>query len=152
MTQGLSDFFREKKERVDAETEGIDWIARKSEWLNAVKQLFQLIETFLGEAIKQGTVAVSHREKQIIENHLGIYIIDELVLSVGDEEIIFSPKGRNIVGGQGRVDVRGESGEGMLILQPGPRWCVVTSKYPQLKLMELTSETLAELLRAISRK
>ena len=151
MAQALNEFFREKKARADAENLQIDWETRKKEWIESILALFGMIESFLDEPIRQGTVVVDRREKRIAESHLGIYLAPELVLSLGDEEIIFSPKGRQVVGGQGRVDVRGESGEGTLILQPGSRWSVVASRYPQLKLVELTEETLAELLRAVSR-
>src|ERR1039458_2111707 len=67
-------------------------------------------------------------------------MMDDLVLSVGDEKVTFSPKGRNVVGSQGRIDVFGESGQAMLVVQPGPRWSVVTSRSPRLKIEPLDEQ------------
>lgn len=152
MTQSLSEFFRDKKQRSDSEVAGIDWARRKSEWLEAVRELYRIVDELVAEARAQGLVSLSRRPKEITENHLGAYSVDELVLTVGDEEVIFSPRGRNIAGTQGRVDVRGESGEATLVVQPGPRWSIVASRYPQLRLTNLDGETFAEMLQGITRR
>ena len=152
MTQNLSEFLREKKKRTDEETRGIDWNQRRQEWLDAVAQLYLIVEGFLSDPTKDGSVSTARRAKQLTESHLGTYSIEDMVLTIGDEEVIFSPKGRNIIGAQGRVDVRGETGEAMLVVQPGPRWSVVQSKVPQLKLVPFDSEAFAEMLHDITRR
>ena len=43
------------------------------------------------------------------EFFIGVYKIQELVLRVSDEEVVFSPKGTNIVGAQGRIERRRNS-------------------------------------------
>jgi len=152
MTQNLTEFFREKKQRSDAENAGIDWSKRKSEWLHAVDSLYALIELILKEPLSQGNAKSCRRKKEITEEHLGRYEADELVLTVGDENVLFSPKGRNVIGAIGRVDVQGEAGEATLVLQSGPRWSLVQSKYPQLKLVELNEVSLGETLRGVMRQ
>ena len=151
MTQQLAEFFRQKKERADAENAGVDWDQKKREWLTALDSLYGQVTLLLQDPVSQGTLQLSRRQTSINEEHLGSYDADELVLSVGDEKVIFAPKGRNIVGASGRVDVRGESGEAMLVLQPGPRWSVVKSKYPQLRMIPLNEESFAELLQGVMR-
>jgi hypothetical protein len=150
MSQSVSEFFKEKKERLDAEAGAIDWDARKREWVAAVDQLVEKIREFLADPVKEGLLKVDTRPKSISESHLGEYTVPELVLTVGDEEVIFSPKARNVAGAQGRVDVRGEAGEATLVRQPG-RWSVVTSRHPQLKTVDLDSDSFVDLLRAVSR-
>jgi hypothetical protein len=152
MTQSLNQFFRDKKQRSDSEDTGINWGQRREEWLHALEVLYRAIEGFVSEPQKQGVVSVVRRPKAITENHLGTYTAEELVLTVGGEEVVFSPRGRNIAGAQGRVDVRGESGESMLVVNPGPRWSVVVSRYPQLRLVNLDAETLTEMLGAVMRQ
>src|SRR5437773_2316049 len=103
MTQSINDFFRAKKERSDKESAGIDWNRRKAEWLAAIDLLYQRIEEYVAEPKKQGAVTLVRRPKEITENHLGTYDVHELILTVGDEEVVFSPKGRTVIGAQGRV-------------------------------------------------
>jgi hypothetical protein len=152
MTQNLTDFFREKKVRADNEARGIDWAQRRSDWLAAIKSLYSQIEQFLAEPIQQGSISIGRLPRLIDESHLGKYPVEDLVVTVGDEKVVFAPKARNVVGAQGRVDVRGEAGEASLVLQPGPRWAVVASRQPQLRLVEFNSENLAELFQAVMRQ
>src|SRR6185312_14226756 len=137
MTQGLTEFFRQKKQRADAETANVNWQQVKADWLAAIDLLYDQVRTSLQDAERQGALQMARRLKRISEEHLGEYEAPELVLSVADERVIFSPRGRNVVGASGRVDVIGEAGESMLVLQPGPRWSIVRSKYPQLQLVAL---------------
>jgi len=151
MPETLTQFFREKKQRADAESASIDWEARKREWLEAIEGLYGEVRELLRDPLEQETARLARRPKEIFEDHLGRYQVEELVLTVGDEEVVFSPRGRNVVGAIGRVDVEGESGEAMLVLQPGPRWAVVRSKYPALKLVPLNEVSLGETLRGVMR-
>src|SRR5580692_3299063 len=128
-TQSLSDFFREK--RAHAGSDDVDWDRKKREWITAVEDLYQLIvEKFLAAAIAGGSVTATYRAKNITEDPIGSYEIRELVLQVGNETVVFSPKGRNIVGASGRVDLQGEMGEATLVLQPGSRWALVAQRVP----------------------
>src|SRR5665213_1709998 len=139
-TTNLSDFFRQK--RAHAGAVDIDWDRRKADWIAAVQQLYEEIQLLLQGPISEGAVTVDRRPKSITEDFLGTYTVDELVLRVGDEFAVFSPKGRNIVGASGRVDFIGEMGEATLVLQPGPRWSVVSQRVPVLKLVPLEQESL----------
>jgi len=137
---------------VEEKSAGIDWDQRRNDWLAAINTLYGMIEQWLNDPVQKGFATIERAQKQITEAHLGTYDVDHLILKVGDESVYFSPKARNIVGGQGRVDIRGESGEAMLIVQPGSRWSLVASKYPQLRLLELDANTFGEMLRAIMRQ
>ena len=153
MSQALIEFLRDKKERADHESAGIDWASVRTDWITAVGELYRfIVADFLRGAEGQGILSLSSRPKQITEPHLGTYTVDELTLTVGDERVVFSPKGRHVVGAQGRVDVRGEEGEAALVVQNGGGWNVVLARLPQLLLVPLDDEAFGELLRAVMRK
>lgn len=102
--------------------------------------------------MRQGSVVINRDPRQVTEPHLGTYATADLVLTVVDERVRFTPVGRRVIGGEGRVDVRGEIGESMFVVQPGPEWVIVTSGYPNLRSEPLDEFTFGELLEAIMRR
>ena len=147
----LHDFFVKKQKDADAVSSGVDWDARKQEWQKATEDFYTIVSSFLQDLTTEGLVKISYRSKEVTEQYLGTYPIREMVLSVGGEEVVFSPKGRNIVGAKGRIDLIGEMGEGTFVLFP-ERWGVVISRRPSMKVVELTQESFAEVLRNVMRK
>jgi hypothetical protein len=152
MAKELTEFFQSKKQRSDQESAAIDWGKRREEWLSAIDNLYASIEGWLSEPVKKALVTLQRRQRPIEEAHLGAYSVDDLVLTVGDENVIFSPKGTNVVGAQGRVDVRGEAGESMFVVQPGPRWSVVVSRSPTLRTEALDADSFNETMQAVMRQ
>lgn len=152
MAKELMEFFQSKKQRADAESAAIDWQKRRDEWLQAIDKLYVSIQDWLLEPVQKGVISLQRRPKQIEEAHLGNYSVDDLVLTVGDEKVIFSPKGRNVVGAEGRVDVIGEAGESMFVVQRGPRWSVVVSRHPTLKTESLDAESFSQTMQAVMRQ
>ena len=111
----LTDFLHAKAKSGHGD---VDWVQRRVEWQKAIDGLFSRIVDYLSAAVQDGSVKVGYQPKLITEEFLGTYETHELVLQVGDESVVFSPKGRNIVGAMGRVDLRGEAGEATLVLIP----------------------------------
>ena len=148
-TQNLNDFFREKHAHAGAEN--IDWERKKLDWIAAIEHLYDEIKRLLSAPIENGSVIVDSRPKIITEDFMGTYTVPELVLRVGEEIAVFSPKGRNIVGASGRIDLIGEMGEATLVLQPGPRWSVVAQRVPIVKLVPLEQESLLAALQSVMR-
>ncbi|HQU46878.1 MAG TPA: hypothetical protein PK867_29005, partial [Pirellulales bacterium] len=91
------------------------------------------------------------REKQLTENYIGTYAVEDLILLIGDEQVRFSPRGRNTVAADGRVDVVGERGEAILILQDDSGWGFVQSRQPTVTVVPFDESTLAEVLRLVMR-
>jgi hypothetical protein len=90
------------------------------------------------------------------EQYIGTHTIPELVIGIGDEEVVFSPKGVNIVGAAGRVDLIGERDEVTLVREQGAdkledKWSIVEQRIPSPKLVPLTKESLLTALRAVMR-
>ena len=144
----LRKFFQKKKQK--AKPVDIDWASKRDAWIKAVKALYETIEDDYLKAVK-GDVEITHPEKVVSENYIGEYRIPELILRAGDEQIVFSPKGVNIVGAQGRIDLEGDRGEATIVWQGGDRWSIVASRVPTLRLVPLTADSLAELLKGIMR-
>jgi hypothetical protein len=150
MNQSLADLFQ-KKQKQSGGAGGIDWDERRKKYVAAVDDLYRQIETILAEPIGQNTVKLDRRKKDLTENYIGTYSIDDLILLIGDEQVRFSPRGRNIAGASGRVDVLGERGEGTLIVQIDGHWGFVQSRQPTLKVVPFNESSLAEVLQAVMR-
>ena len=133
MAESLSDFIREKNRRAGESALAIDWAKRKSEYIASVAALYENVREWLRASVEQGNARVSTRQRHVNETHIGSYPVDDLVIAVGDEEVVFMPRGRNIVGASGRVDVSGENGEETLLLTPGPRWSLLVSRQPTMR-------------------
>jgi hypothetical protein len=148
--QEVREFFREKK--ANARLGKVDWKAKKSRWVKAVGDLFRkIIDEYLAGPIREKTIAVSFRQKRVVEDRIGQYTIRELILCAGEEVVILSPKAANVVGASGRIDLRGDLGEVNIVLQTGGRWSIIESRTPTLKLVPLTQESLLAALRRVMR-
>lgn len=152
MNQDLVEIFRKKQKQSNGGAK-IDWDDRREKYLRVVNDLYDRIETILAEPIQEKTVAIQRRSKELSENYIGTYSVDDLILRVGDEQVRFSPVGRNIAGASGRVDVLGERGvPEVLIVQPDGRWSFVQSRQPTLKVVPFDESSLAEVLNRVMRE
>lgn len=143
----FDDFFR--KHQKNSGKQGINWERRRREWVKAVEELYAAIrDEYLKGSIKAGLVSVSERSKNITEDYIGTYSIPELILQVGDQQVVFSPKGRNIIGGTGRIDLQGPLGEKTIVAQPG-RWNIVASRTPTLRTVPLDATSLLGALQEV---
>jgi hypothetical protein len=150
MNQKLADLLKRKNKQSDA-VSGIDWDDRRDKYLAAVQDLYRQIEELLAKPIGKKTVTVQRRPKQLTENYIGTYSAEDLVLVIGNEQVRFSPRGRNIAGAAGRVDVVGERNEAVLIVQPDLRWGFVQTRQPTLRVVPFDESTLAEVLQLVMR-
>jgi hypothetical protein len=145
----LKDFLLSRQQNAHAnETE---WGERRQQWINAIDRLYQKVTgELLADSIAQRLVTVSLVRKQIEEEYLGKYSVRELNLDISGETVRFSPKGRNIIGAKGRVDLVGDLDAVTLLLEPAGHWSVVLSRVPR-HVVALDRNTLAEALRRVMR-
>jgi hypothetical protein len=144
----LQKFFQDKRRK--AVPADIDWSARRDTWIVAVNDLYRTIEEDYLKAAK-ADVEIARLNNVVTEKYVGDYQIPQLVLRVGDEEVTFSPKGVNIVGALGRIDVQGDRGDATIVWQGENRWSIVISRTPTVRLVPLGVDSLAEMLRGIMR-
>jgi hypothetical protein len=150
MNKKLAEFLEKKQKRAKAKAgDEIDWDDRRNKYLEAVNGLYREIEAELAEPIARKALTSRRRSKDLTENYIGTYAVDDLILIIGDEQVRFSARGRNIVGASGRVDVVGERGEATLILNPNSGWEFVQSRQPQLTTVPFDGSSLAEVLQLV---
>jgi len=149
-SEALREFFRDKKSKSAGD---IDWHARKEAWVDAVLDLYGRIQDeYLAEPVAEEFVRVTIRPKTVVEEHIGAYEISELVLLVGNEEVVLSPKGMNIVGASGRIDLVGDMGQKTIVLQPEEGWGIVEARTPTLKIVPLDEDSLLRALKEVMRR
>jgi hypothetical protein len=95
-----------------------NWPQRKEQFRDALKQLYALIEEWLGEYRSQGLLNIYRYDKGIFEEYLGEYDVECLEISIGEITIVLEPVGTHIIGAYGRVDVfpRGYKDDAQLLL------------------------------------
>jgi len=153
MDQDLLDLLQEKRQRAQATAQqpGVDWDERRRTYVAAVGELYDRVQEMLNEPIAQQFIRLQRRPKSLTETFIGTYAIDDLLLQIGDEQVRVSPRGRNVAGATGRVDVIGERGEATLIAQPGGRWSFIAARQPVLHAVDFDEAALAQVLRLVMR-
>jgi hypothetical protein len=151
MNRNLAEIL-DKKQKQAGGGRGINWDERRDRFIAAIDDLYRQIEGMLADAIAQKTVVLQRRAKDLSEAHIGTYKIDDLILLIGDEQVRFSPRGRNVGNFAGRVDVLGERGEASLLVQTDGRWGFVQTRQPTLKVVPLDESSLAEVLELVMRE
>lgn len=149
MNKNLSELIQKKQKSATADA--VDWDDRRDKYLRAVNDLYDQIRGILAEPIRRDAVSVRPHAKSLTEDYIGTYSVDDLVLVIGDEQVRFSPRGRNIAGAAGRVDVVGERAEAILIYQPESGWAFVRTRQPSVRTEPFNEATLAEVLRLVMR-
>jgi hypothetical protein len=145
----LKDFLLSRQQQAPGNQ--IDWGERRRQWIDAVERLYQKVSgELLAESIAQRLVTASRVEKEIEEEYLGTYSVPELNLDISGETVRLSPKGRNIMGAKGRVDLVGELDAVTLVLEPTGHWSVVLSRVPR-HVVALDSKALTEALTRVMR-
>ena len=145
-TNTLSSFLRQKSGK--SSTADVDWNAKKNDWIASIEQLYDFLTgTLLKQSIDEKIIEVSKVPKQITEEHIGTYTLPELHLKVGNAHVVFSPKGVNVIGAAGRVDLRGERNTVTLIREKdindlSSQWKMVRQRVPKLVAQPLDADSL----------
>lgn len=150
MNKNLAELLQ-KKQQASQGSPSIDWDERRETFLAAVQTLYEQVERIFAEPSRQKLVELERRPKSLTESYLGTYTIDDLIVTVGSEQVRFSPRGRNVAGAEGRVDVIGERGEAILVLQPNQQWAFLQSRQPHVSLLPFDESTLTEVLQDVMR-
>ena len=150
MADQLTEFLRSKKDQSAGGQ--VDWEAKKAEWLASLQRLYARIKNLLDESIRDGTVEVFEFEAEVTEDYLGPYKVRQLGLAVGRDRVLFSPKGVNVIGAEGRVDLQGDRDTVTLIRTAsggGGEWEVVLQRVPKLVAVPLDESSLAAALQRV---
>lgn len=99
----LMQFLRKKSE--EEKSKAVVREELKRLWLEALKELFDDIKSWVADASQEGLLQIRQDTEQLAEGHLGRYQVPVLFLRAGASEVLIKPIGRIIVGAQGRVDM-----------------------------------------------
>lgn len=79
----------------------------KTEWIERVNKLFELIHNWLDPLQKNDYLRISYADIRITEELIGHYNSKKMIITFfNDEKIELEPIGLHIIGAKGRVDMR----------------------------------------------
>jgi len=94
----------------------VDWEERKNWWQGQMNALLDDIAGWLAPLIDDHTIAFTRQDVQRREETLGAYQIKSGLIKLGNETLSLNPVGSAIIGGFGRVDVKGPNGTVLFLL------------------------------------
>lgn len=104
-----------KRQKPSATTERhIDWGKERNDWIAYLNLLYDKIESFLKPY--KDSIRIEYREIELDEEYIGRYVVKQMILHIGRQEITLSPIGTVLIGFKGRVDVVGSAGKASLAL------------------------------------
>jgi hypothetical protein len=94
----------------------VDWDKEREEWVAHLGSLYEQIEAFLKKYTghKGSPVRIEYNNIELNEEYIGRYVVRQMALHIGRQEITFTPIGRLLIGVGGRVDVAGSAGKAWL--------------------------------------
>ena len=119
----FTEFLRSKKDEEQAESVNLE--KRKSEWLNALNNLFTQIKSWLAEPIAQNLMTIGEEPIELDEYRIGSYQASRLVLKVGHDTVYIEPVGTIILGAKGRVDVKTGGVSFKIVLTDKEEWGIL---------------------------
>jgi len=143
-TDNLVDFVRQKAEQSD---KSIDWPARRRKWKKDVAGLYKTIRGWLSPLIADGTIQIDESKVKLREDYIGTYEISRLHILIGDQTVIFRPKGALVYGAEGRVDLTGTRSDNVLLVNDG-QWSIVEGG-DRVRFVPFTEESFRGLLEEV---
>ncbi len=101
--------FLERQNKIDYLSK-IDWSTKLQEWHYYLKQLYEMIETFLKPYIENGKISIEYGKKVINEENIGEYEVMTAMMHFGTIQVKMNPIGTNLIEAKGRVDMSGPVG------------------------------------------
>jgi hypothetical protein len=130
----------------------VNWEEQKQHWIEAVERLYQTVTSeWFGDLIMDGLLTANYSKVAISEEEIGNYQVNKLELCTLGSCAVFEPVAKNIIGGEGRIDLflRGEYAKGFLLILVGEndeeRWHLVDKQNKRERTL-LTKHSLEEIL------
>jgi hypothetical protein len=145
--EDLLDYLRAKAcKPVKGET---DWNARRRKWLRNIAALHKAVRSWLAELENEKLATLRESWATIGEPSFGLfYRVKVLNIMVGNQRVEFLPIGTEIVGAEGRIDVRGRKSRAILALIEG-KWELVLNPDKPTERVPLDEESFLSLLTCV---
>ena len=114
---GLKDLEKLLTENGDSKSEQIkiDWDAEKHKWLEAVRDFYNDVESWVG---KLPNLKIEYKVHTITEENIGRYEINKMIITMLNQHVTLEPMGSNLIGAYGRIDSKGKKGLVKFVLVP----------------------------------
>lgn len=131
---------------------GVDWNARKLEWLADLDQLFKDIREWLDPGVQEGLITIHDGDVGLSEEYLGAYVAPRLRVAMAAKVVDVVPVGTLIIGAAGRVDLTC-GGRTAVILRTGSRQWKFRSAAANATdgYVDVTDESFSEAIRELIR-
>lgn len=108
---------KEKKEKAATASTPFNPQDRIERYKQRVEELYNLIsDDWLHENVEAGLISIIREPVKIIEERLGEYELDSLIITIDEKRIILKPYGTILIGTRGRIDISCSTRNGMFIL------------------------------------
>ncbi len=145
-TNDLQVFLRAKAKESKPEAE-VDWELKKNTWLKNIDQLYNQVVAWLEPLVKEKVVRFERKSARLEEEPIGSYEADILKIYIGNQEVIFYPKGTLIIGAQGRIDLKGHRAARSIIFN-NDQWFVV-ERTPKIKTLPFDEQSFQDILSEV---
>ena len=113
----LQAFINAKKQNAKNE-EQIDWEKERDEWLQFLNKIYCQIESWLNDFEDSDVISLEYENKEMNEEHIGIYNTNKMIIKIASEQILLEPIGTLLIGAKGRIDMKGKNGTIKIVLVP----------------------------------
>lgn len=96
----------------------IDWNRRRELWVEELSLLYKRLVEFLEPYVTEKSIAVVRDGAPLSEEYVGTYVAPLLKIRIGERELFVLPRGMNVIGARGRVDIVGPGSTFKLVLVP----------------------------------
>ncbi len=94
----------------------------KQDWFAALNELFDKIENWLKPFADKNKLSLSREQISINELYFGEYKVSRLRIKLANQEVMVEPIGRQVIGAEGRADIRGPGGSTVKLLLVNKDW------------------------------
>lgn len=108
--------FEKFVKRQQATVPSFDAAKRRAWWLGRLAGLYKQIGSFLKPYVDSNQMRLGNTEIDLNEHLIGAYRAPRLTLTIGRQEVLFTPVGTMMIGCSGRVDVLGPGVPSRLVL------------------------------------
>ncbi|MFI5139340.1 MAG: hypothetical protein ACHQIM_16075 [Sphingobacteriales bacterium] len=119
----FEEFLKKRKGEEEEELE-IDWEQKEKQWISSVTEFYRNIKKWLEPFTKEGLLVIREDSwTNIDEDSFGNYDLKKLTIIIGKKDVVtLTPRGKLVVGGYGRIDMRGPQGAISIIHKNGNNW------------------------------
>ena len=140
----FEDFLKKKK----AEDQKVDWVDRKNKWIKSVNAFYNDVNKWLYPFTtdKESILKIVPKDMLIKEPYIGTYNLSQLDIIVGNDIVSLIPQGTLILGGYGRMDMKGPIGEISIIQKKWGKWKFI-DKLTKEELWDANEETFKSVIQ-----